>query len=226
MWSSWAESAKSSVTQALDKTGDIISKAATNAGKSAREKNHTSNDNTSTPQDQLHNTNQPTIVQLPPDPKKSVSSSTDEASSTDINKNNNSTQAQTSSNTNHPNENQLLSTISQGWFNVLDATKATFKHAEEAIIEHRTAFEQNVLKSMKNNYHKRDVSLPLDVEALQDAEVVYITDRIITMGHPTCMNEIFPFVFIFEAYVSGNLIDDSYPFHFLSFLHSGLQHES
>ena len=191
MWSSWAESAKSSVTQALDKTGDIISKAATNAGKSAREKNQS---NIGTPQDQFH-TNQPTIVQLPPDPKKSVPLSTD-AASTDIN-NNNSTPTQTSSNsTGNPNENQLLSSISQGWFNVLDATKATFKHAEEAINEQRAAFEQSVIKSIKNNYHKRDVSLPLDVEALQDAEVVYITDRIITMGHPTCMNQLICLVFL------------------------------
>jgi len=33
-------------------------------------------------------------------------------------------------------------------------------------------------------YYTRDQSLPLDTEALKDAEVVYITDRIITMGHP------------------------------------------
>jgi hypothetical protein len=30
----------------------------------------------------------------------------------------------------------------------------------------------------------RDPSLPLDTEALRDAEVVYITDRIVTLGHP------------------------------------------
>ena len=32
--------------------------------------------------------------------------------------------------------------------------------------------------------YKRDLSLPLDVEALRDAEVVYITDRIVTLSHP------------------------------------------
>ena len=31
MWSTWSESAKSSITSALEKTGDVISKAATNA---------------------------------------------------------------------------------------------------------------------------------------------------------------------------------------------------
>ena len=33
-------------------------------------------------------------------------------------------------------------------------------------------------------YYTRDVNLALDVESLRDAEVVYITDRIISMGHP------------------------------------------
>ncbi|KAL3811432.1 hypothetical protein ACHAXA_006656, partial [Cyclostephanos tholiformis] len=31
---------------------------------------------------------------------------------------------------------------------------------------------------------KRDIDLPLDIEALHNAEVVYITDRLLTMGHP------------------------------------------
>ena len=189
MWSSWAESAKSSVTQALDKTGDIISKAATNAGKSAREKNQSDTLNANSSSQDQHHINQPTIVQLPPDPKKSVPLSA-EAVSVDVNGNgNNSTTEAPTSSHNNSNENQLLSSISQGWFNVLDATKATFKHAEDAIKEQRTMFEQKVIQSIQNNYHKRDVALPLDVEALQDAEVVYITDRIITMGHPTCMKQ-------------------------------------
>ena len=63
MWSSWAESAKSSVTQALDKTGDIISKAATNAGKSAREKNQSDTLNANSSSQDQHHINQPTIVQ-------------------------------------------------------------------------------------------------------------------------------------------------------------------
>ncbi len=29
-----------------------------------------------------------------------------------------------------------------------------------------------------------DVSLPLDSDSLRDAEVVYLTDRLITMSHP------------------------------------------
>jgi hypothetical protein len=186
MWSNWAESAKSSVTRALDKTGDVISKVATNAGKATRERNsknevgHTtdsivgdSNSNTHTNQYYV-----PTIVELPPDPKKPVH----HVDETQVQ----GTQEQQQSAASSSNENQLLSSISQGWFNVLDATVATFKHAEGAIKEQRMIFEQTISKAVNNNFPERDVSLPLDVEALQDAEVVYITDRIITMGHPTC----------------------------------------
>ena len=32
--------------------------------------------------------------------------------------------------------------------------------------------------------NKKDISLPLDSESLRDAEVVYLTDRLITMSHP------------------------------------------
>jgi hypothetical protein len=180
MWSSWAESAKSSVTQALDKTGDVITKAATNAGKSLRVDKNNSNNNgnnekataPSTVEGTMSSYNQPTIVQLPPDPKllSQQSQTQQEEPTEDV--------AATK------NENPML------WFNnVIDATRASFKHAEVAIQEQRIMFQQNITKAISaTQYHKRDISLPLDVEALQDAEVVYITDRIITMGHPTCMS--------------------------------------
>jgi C2 domain of PTEN tumour-suppressor protein len=174
MWSSWAETAKSSVTQALEKTGDALSKAATNAGKSARAKsNKNSNncvDDTNTANvaaaDDVQNNYAPTIVQLPP--KLSVQQDVvqDATSATS--------------------ENQLLSNLSHGWFNVVATTRASIRHAEGMIQEQSQLLQQSITKvvSQKPYYYKRDQSLPLDVEALQDAEVVYITDRIITMGHP------------------------------------------
>ena len=36
MWNAWSAQAKDSLTQALEKTGDVISKAATEAGKAAQ----------------------------------------------------------------------------------------------------------------------------------------------------------------------------------------------
>jgi tensin len=37
---------------------------------------------------------------------------------------------------------------------------------------------------------RRDPRLPLDVDALRDAEVVYITERIITMSHPAMQSQV------------------------------------
>jgi hypothetical protein len=169
MWSSWAESAKSSVTQALEKTGDVLSKAATNAGKSARSNNiNHDKDNKQSAEvittEKIHDYNEPTIAELPPAVPENLKPPDSTA-------------------TTH--ENQLLTSISHGWFNVLETTRASMRHAEEAINEQRAMFQQTVIaKAMPSKPHIRDPSLPLDVEALQDAEVVYITDRIITMGHP------------------------------------------
>ena len=169
MWSSWAESAKSSVTQALEKTGDVLSKAATTAGKSASANSNVhgsdAGKNTEvTSSGNIQTNDEPIIVQLP------AKLSLDDVESKD---------------TATSNQNQLFIHLSQGWCNVLETTRASIRHAEDAINEQRVMFQQTVIaKAMSSETCKRDPRLPLDVEALQDAEVVYITDRIITMGHP------------------------------------------
>ena len=44
---------------------------------------------------------------------------------------------------------------------------------------------QNQLEEIISTHpHKRKLSLPLDVDALKDAEVVYVTNRLISMSHP------------------------------------------
>lgn len=65
---------------------------------------------------------------------------------------------------------------------VLEATKDAVEHS-------RSNLERQFLKK---GFHKRDPKLPLDVEALRDASVVYITDRIITMGHPATASSVNP----------------------------------
>jgi hypothetical protein len=154
MWSSWAESAKSSVTNALEKTGDVLSKAATNAAKASRVAS--SNDNANASPAVVDDTpaaptpgrfSEPTIATLPPQ------------------------------------RNELLSTLSQGWSNVVESTRASIKQAEVKVKEQQILLQEQLNKVRASTY-KRDPMLPLDVDALKDAEVVYITDRIITMGHP------------------------------------------
>mmetsp|Transcript_36980 Transcript_36980/g.54294 ORF Transcript_36980/g.54294 Transcript_36980/m.54294 type:complete len:914 (-) Transcript_36980:222-2963(-) len=55
---------------------------------------------------------------------------------------------------------------------VIDSTKHQIQQQHEAFLHSTTP------------RNRRATSLPLDTEALRDAEVVYITDRLITMGHP------------------------------------------
>ena len=64
---------------------------------------------------------------------------------------------------------EMLKHLQFGWGNMVNATRNT-------LVEAQQLFQKNPLY--------RDLSLPLDVEALKDAEVVYATDRLITMGHP------------------------------------------
>lgn len=60
---------------------------------------------------------------------------------------------------------------------------ATKKHVADAQ-QLGNQIQSSATSIFKKGDYRRDLSLPLDVEALRDAEVVYVTDRIITMGHP------------------------------------------
>ena len=158
MWSNWAENAKSSMTQALEKTGDALSKAATNAGKSARSHDNRPSataggegDGNEDEEQKQSAYDQPTIAAIP-DKRQ-----------------------------------EMLQNLSQGWSSVVKTTKASMKQAEQKVEASLKQAEEKVktrLSKARATFYKRDPSLPLDVEALKDAEVVYITDRIITMGHP------------------------------------------
>lgn len=151
MWSNWAENAKSSMTQALEKTGDAISKAATNIPKNAR-------------QQQQHHQNQSSTA--------AAADTTEEEGST--------TSTDAASKKGPP---ELLTNISQGWNTVLQNTRNMTKQAEAHMKEQQLKLTDQLSK-VRTAYYKRDPKLPLDVEALKDAEVVYVTDRLITMGHP------------------------------------------
>ena len=167
MWNSWAETAKSSMTQALEKTGDVISKAATNAGKTAR--NKPSDGPHEDALEQQHEGETPTWYEQP-----TIAAIPDKRQ-------------------------EILSSFTQGLSHMLETTKQSMKEAEQKVEASWKQAEEKVkarLSMARTAYYKRDPSLPLDVEALKDAEVVYITDRIITMGHPTCMNQLICLVFL------------------------------
>jgi hypothetical protein len=74
------------------------------------------------------------------------------------------------------------------------ASKEAIEKTKHVVEDSRTNLErqfqlaQNHLNPVgghrKGVFFKRDPKLPLDVDALRDANVVYITDRLISMGHP------------------------------------------
>lgn len=64
---------------------------------------------------------------------------------------------------------------------LLETTKHVLENAGKSLQHLRENIGSGSNSSI---YYTRDINLPLDTEALKDAEVVYITDRIITMGHP------------------------------------------
>jgi len=87
------------------------------------------------------------------------------------------------------------------WSTVVETTKKaaedTRRAADDAVMATKDAVEisRSTLErqfQIKKGFHKRDLKLPLDVEALRDAEVVYITDRIITMSHPATASKVIP----------------------------------
>jgi len=172
MWSSWAENAKSSMTQALEKTGDALSKAATNAGKSARKPGDSSTTNSkesAEQQEESQEQHQGEAAAAPPteSPPRQFDQPTIAAIPTK--------------------QQEILSNLTQGWSSMLETTKHSIQQAEQKVEASWKQAEEKVkthLSKARTAYYKRDPSLPLDVEALKDAEVVYITDRIITMGHP------------------------------------------
>jgi hypothetical protein len=177
MWSSWGESAKSYATNALEKTGDALSKAATNAGKTARPATEseaaggsagsTAGDATVEPQ--------PVVGGRYADAAKDSKDKNEDGShkQPEIFKN---FQAGWSSVVENKN-------FQAGWSSVNEFTKNSLKTAQEAVEKEQFKISERLHKA-RRAFYKRDPKLPLDVEALQDAEVVYVTDRLITMGHP------------------------------------------
>lgn len=76
----------------------------------------------------------------------------------------------------------LAQRLQQGWGSVVQSTKHALDATREAVEKEQSRLFPSPVK--------RDPRLPLDIEALRDAEVVYITERIITMGHPAAQSTV------------------------------------
>jgi tensin len=138
MWSSWADT-KASLTSVLEKTGDALSKAASQA-KQAPE---------------------PTLPE-----RADMTASTDKEESETEKK-----------------RKEILANLQTGWSSVLHVTKEKWQVAQNVLEEQQSRLQERINEA-RHTYYKRDPKLPLDTIALRDAQVVYITDRLITMSHP------------------------------------------
>mmetsp|Transcript_3255 Transcript_3255/g.5982 ORF Transcript_3255/g.5982 Transcript_3255/m.5982 type:complete len:831 (-) Transcript_3255:218-2710(-) len=74
----------------------------------------------------------------------------------------------------------------RNWSNtIVESTKNIVNETQKTLEKEQARIQANAPSLFsKGGPYTRDPSLPLDVEALRDAEVVYITDRIVTLSHP------------------------------------------
>jgi len=77
---------------------------------------------------------------------------------------------------------EMLSQLKSKWGSVVEATLQVVETTKEVVEKEHTRMSANLL--FRNGPYKRDIAQELDVDALCDAEVCYLTDRIITMAHP------------------------------------------
>lgn len=147
------------ITGALERAGEALTKTATNA---ARKRSNTTPGTNTDATAAASNTSNTPVTNSDDTPAKSSEE----------------TYVNTNSDTSNSIKASLLSQrFQKGWGSVMEATK----HAVEAT---REAVEKEQSRLFSQQQMRRDPSLPLDVEALRDAEVVYITDRLISMSHP------------------------------------------
>lgn len=79
------------------------------------------------------------------------------------------------------NQQNMIGSLRNWTQNVVESTKHIVNETRETLEKEQARILQ---RGQGGGPYKRDPSLPLDVEALRDAEVVYITDRIVTLSHP------------------------------------------
>ena len=86
---------------------------------------------------------------------------------------------------------EVLKNLQLGWSSVVETTKRTVEATKEVVENERNRLERNFLKN-DQAFYTRDPKRDLDREALRDADVVYITDRILTMSHPAMDSRVNP----------------------------------
>lgn len=82
------------------------------------------------------------------------------------------------------NQQAMLGNLKSWTNSVVQSTKHLVDETREVWEKEHARIQATAPSLFNRGPYKRDVNLPLDVDALRDAEVVYITDRIVTLSHP------------------------------------------
>ncbi len=87
------------------------------------------------------------------------------------------------------NQQNMIGSLRNWTQNVVESTKNIVNETRETLEKEQARIQATAPSLFHRGQgasgpYKRDPALPLDVEALRDAEVVYITDRIVTLSHP------------------------------------------
>lgn len=139
--------------------------------------------------------NEGTVVQLPPPPSAFAASSESTESPQQQKQQQQSQEAAavpgskwttslTASLSDKQNQKAVLTSLRSWTTSVVQSTKHLVDETREAWEKEQARIQATAPSLFARGPYKRDVHLPLDVEALRDAEVVYITDRIVTLSHP------------------------------------------
>jgi len=197
MWNSWAEQAKKGFSEAIEKTGDalantgdVISKAASNPRSRAAPAKPRPVDLTtprnleSTPLDEASPSgssvggSSPASSSGMPSPNDIRARAAAALARVQANEQNIAKSASAKL------QSPVFQNLSKGWSTVVDSAKKGVQAAQEAVEKEQTRLELLMLARDAPKYFSRDLNMSLDVPALKDAEVVYVTDRIISMSHP------------------------------------------
>jgi hypothetical protein len=163
MWSSWTEKATKGFSDALEKTGEALERAEKQATRGAKGLT-----------DALERTGDAiTKAATQPKPKQQPSESSDNGTQPSTGQQQQQQQQQSRGPTINVDGAQVLQNLQVGWSSVVESTRRTVEATKEVVDMERSRLEQNFLG--KKGFYIRDPRLPLDVDALRDAEVVYIT---------------------------------------------------
>ncbi|KAL3797386.1 hypothetical protein HJC23_010512 [Cyclotella cryptica] len=142
--------------------------------------------------------NEGTVVQLPPPPSAFGAATENPSESTESQQEQQQQQQQaaaavtgsnwtaslTTSLSDKQSQKAVLTSLRSWTTSVVQSTKHLVDETREVWEKEQARIQATAPSLFARGPYKRDVHLPLDVDALRDAEVVYITDRIVTLSHP------------------------------------------